>query len=243
MNTTPVAYSFEKKGFLREWLLVYIVGNLIGGFTSMVLFYLSYEIFPKSLEPTYISSNPYILALIIGILAAFTFLGYGEQRILWRHTHLTTRWFLESINGTILSVVLCVLPSLFIPIISKIRGIDNSSYTLFMAPIAGLLFNLSIGLCQWRELREIIPQAKNWIVIKVLSLSGFLHVPVCIGLWGLGLLGFEHATEVEVLIYFLVLLFFILVIPGVIIGIITGLSMRNLLDKAAQKMETNQISK
>ena len=80
MRTTPVPYTFEKEGFLREWVLADTLGLVVGVFAALVL---SYGVI-RLVVGLNLGLNIIVLFLLlitVCILAVDMLTGFGEQLV------------------------------------------------------------------------------------------------------------------------------------------------------------------
>ena len=158
MRTTPVPYTFEKEGFLREWVLADTHGLVVGVFAALVL---SYGVI-RLVVGLNLGLNIIVLFLLlvtVWILAVDMLTGFGEQLVLKPHLIADIAWFGASAIGTVLCALLCAILGVtaWYLIMSR-TPLESPSVpaSLMLGILFLLLFGLFPGLLQWRALRKII---------------------------------------------------------------------------------------
>jgi hypothetical protein len=237
MSTTPVAFSIDKNGFLRGWLLANIGGAIVGEVIAVAL-YFWVKSHPNLLYVRPIYPNlavyeitPMNAAVVGGILFGIILIGLGEQLIIRRYTHLRIRWLLASIIGSTVGGSIYIV--LFIPLLYLLA--QDYIFLPILETIAGFyfVFVLIIGFMQWITMRKTIFRSVTWIWTRIWSslVSLFLFIPsipCCI--WSM----LFNKGPSGGFTYFLLLIF--LPIPTALNARITGLFMSNLLDNSARNL-------
>jgi hypothetical protein len=181
MQSVPVNGKFEKKGFIRGWILANILGLFVGALIVFGLQIISerYWSAPAAwlahLEGSSISHGiPITIPLVAGLLVGNLLTSRGEQIIIRRQTNLSMGWFQATAIGFLIGAGLFFIQIVLSPIYLEWFSAWNDYHLIYavLGPNLGWFFGfiaLSIDLAQWLVLRKTIPGASNWIWIRILS--------------------------------------------------------------------------
>ena len=246
----PANYQFEKKGFVWSWIGVNLIGTFAGLFAAFKINVglARYWALPATWEAyleniSMVKAYPTVAAVAGGVLVAYLLIGFGEQLIIRRHTHLATHWFLATVSGAVIIAgysVLSARPGDYF--------LTNKILRLDLFP----LLWLSTGLLQWLVMRKTVIRSGYWILFTIFSSAAFIviffpfvyyafavifHITDGYNDTYFALSPYVHDTTemANLLDYYYAL--FVLPVPVVVCALIKGSFIKNQLKKSAQKSD------
>lgn len=145
------------KGFWGGWTLASAAGFVVGGMLSLPIAYGIGEIVMEAVNETIGFA---VAGALFGIFACGG-LGAGQQIVLQLETGWGGKWALVS------AVATGIVWAITIPLSISTGG----PASMPAGAVIAILFGLALGIGQWLELRNHLPQASRWVLVTTASLA------------------------------------------------------------------------